>query len=135
MKSKLTPITIGITVLIIILGYFAYTKYIVPFYLNNSEQTQEIDLGKDQNLILVANEKQKNIGSLEYEIKGNSSQNISILVYDSAKKNVTSAMIKKGEVDHVNFLNWTSDSCFMEITTPENTKGKLTINYRFIGSN
>lgn len=135
MKSKLTPITLIITVLIIVLGYLAYTQYIVPFYLNNSEQTQEIDLGKEQNLILVANENQKNIGSIEFEIKGNSSQNISILTYDPSKRNITSVMIKKGEIDHVNFLDWTSDSCLMDITTPENTKGKLTINYRFIGAN
>ncbi len=135
MKSKLTPITLIITVLLIVLAYFAYTEYIVPFYLNNSEQTKEIDLKKDQNLILVANENQKKIGSIEFEIKGNSSQNISILTYDPSKTSVKSVMIKKGEIDHVNFLNWTSDSCFMDISTPENTKGKLTIHYRFIGSN
>ena len=121
--------------LIIVLGYFAYTQYIVPFYLNNSEQTKEIDLKKNHNLILVANENQKNIGSIEFEIKGNSSQNISILTYDPTRTNVKNVMIKKGEIDHVNFLNWSSDSCFMDISTPENTKGKLTIHYRFIGSN
>lgn len=135
MKSKLTPITLVITVLIIILGYFAYTKYIVPFYLNNAEQTQEIDLKENHKLVLVANENQKNIGSIEFEIKGNSTEHVSILTYDSSKSNVKSVKIKKGEIDHVNFLNWTSDSCFMDISTSGKAKGKLTINYRFIGSN
>ncbi|MDG1333662.1 MAG: hypothetical protein P8P74_15100 [Crocinitomicaceae bacterium] len=135
MKAKLTPITLVITALIIVLGYLAYTNYIVPFYLNNSEQTQEIDLKKDHNLVLVADENQKNIGSIEFEIKGKSSENISIMTYDPSKTSIKSVMIKKGEIDYVNFLNWTSDSCLMDITTPENTKGKLTINYRFIGSN
>lgn len=135
MKSKLTPITLLITGLLIVLGYFAYTKYIVPFYLNNSEQTKKIELKRDHNLVLVANENQKNISSIEFEILGESSQNVSILTYDSSKSNITRVTIKKGEIDHVNFLNWTSDSCFMDISTPENSKGSLTINYRFIGSN
>ncbi|MCJ8289412.1 MAG: hypothetical protein HRT58_07080 [Crocinitomicaceae bacterium] len=135
MKSKRTPITLIITVLVIVIGYLAYTNYIVPFYLNNSEQTKKIDLKIDHNLILVANKNQKNIKSLEFEIIGNSTQNISILTYESSKYNIQRVTIKKGEIDHVNFLNWTSDSCFMDISTPENCKGSLTINYRFIGSN
>lgn len=121
--------------LVIVIGYLAYTNYIVPFYLNNSEQTKKIDLKTDHNLILVANKNQKNIKSLEFEIIGNSTQNISILTYESSKYNIQRVTIKKGEIDHVNFLNWTSDSCFMDISTPENCKGSLTINYRFIGSN
>ena len=135
MKSKRTPITLIITVLVIVIGYLAYTNYIVTFYLNNSEQTKKIDLKTDHNLILVANKNQKNIKSLEFEIIGNSTQNISILTYESSKYNIQRVTIKKGEIDHVNFLNWTSDSCFMDISTPENCKGSLTINYRFIGSN
>ena len=65
MKSKLTPITLAITVLIIVVGYLAYTNYIVPFYLNNSEQTKKINLKTDHNLILVADKNQKNIKSIE----------------------------------------------------------------------
>lgn len=135
MKSRLTPITLIITGLIIALGYFAYTKYIVPFYLNNSEQTKKINLNKDHNLVLVANEEQKNINSIEFEILGESSQNVSILTYDSSKSNIKRVTIKKGEIDHVNFLNWSSDTCFMDISTSEKSTGSLTINYRFIGSN
>lgn len=121
--------------LIIVIGYLAYTNYIVPFYLNNSEQTKTIDLKTDHNLILVADKNQKNIKSIEFEILGNSTQNISILTYESSKYNIQRVTIKKGEIEHVNFINWTSDSCFMDITTPDNCKGSLTINYRFIGSN
>ena len=135
MKSKLTPVTLIITAIIIVLGYFAYANYIVPFYLNNSEQTKEIDLKKDHKLILVPTEKQKNISSLEFEIIGESNQNVSILTYDSAQKNIQRVTIKKGEIEHVNFLNWSSDTCFMDISTDGNAKGNLTINYRFIGSN
>jgi hypothetical protein len=135
MKSKLTPVTLIITAIIIVLGYFAYTNYIVPFYLNNSEQTQKIDLKKDHQLVLTPTEKQKNISSLEFEILGESDQNVSILTYDSAQKNIQRVTIKKGEIEHVNFLNWTSDTCFMEISTDGNANGNLTINYRFIGSN
>lgn len=135
MKSKLTPVTLIITAIIIVLGYFAYTNYIVPFYLNNSEQTQKIDLKKDHQLVLTPTEKQKNISSLEFEILGESNQNVSILTYDSAKKNIQRVTIKKGEIEHVNFLNWTADTCFMEISTYGNARGNLTINYRFIGSN
>jgi hypothetical protein len=134
MKSKLTPITLIITLVIIVLGYIAYTQYIVPFQLNNAEQTQKIDLKSDHNLILVAGEMQKNIQSLEFEITGKSTNNVSILTYDSSKKNIQRVTIKKGEIDHVNFLNWSADSCFMEISTPEKTKGSLSITYRFIGS-
>ncbi len=135
MRSKLTPISITITVLVIFLGYFAYTNYVVPFYLNNSEQTQKIDLKSDHNLILVADENQKNIKSIEFEIIGNSTKNVSILTYESSKSNIQRVTIKKGGIEHVNFLNWTSDSCFMDISTPKDCKGSLTINYRFIGSN
>jgi len=135
MKSKLTPVTLIITAIIIVLGYFAYTNYIVPFYLNNSEQTQKIDLKKDHQLVLTPTEKQKNISSLEFEILGESDQNVSILTYDSSQKNIQRVTIKKGEIEHVNFLNWTSDTCFMEISTDGNANGNLTINYRFIGSN
>ncbi len=135
MKSKLTPVTLIITAIIIVLGYFAYTNYIVPFYLNNSEQTQKIDLKKDHQLVLTPTEKQKNISSLEFEILGESNQNVSILTYDSAQKNIQRVTIKKGEIEHVNFLNWTADTCFMEISTDGNARGNLTINYRFIGAN
>ena len=135
MKSKLTPVSFIIVAVIIVLGYFAYTNYLVPFYLNNSEQTQKINLNSDHNLILIANKKQKNIHSIEFEILGNSTQNISILTYESSKSNIQRVTIKKGEIEHVNFLNWTSDSCFMDVSTPKNCKGSLTINYRFIGSN
>lgn len=135
MKSKLTPVTVIITAIIIVLGYFAYTNYIVPFYRNNSEQTQQIDLKTDHQLILVADKKQKNIGSIEFEITGNSTKNVSILTFDSSKNNIQRVSLKKGEIDHVNLLNWTSDSCFMEVSTPGNCKGSLTINYRFIASN
>lgn len=135
MKSKLTPVTLIITALLIVVSYFAYTNYIVPFYLNNSEQTKTIDLKTDHNLVLVADKNQKKINSIEFEIVGNSTKNISILTYASSKNNIQRVTIKKGEIDHVNFLNWTSDSCFMDISTPDNCKGSLTINYRFIGSN
>lgn len=121
--------------LIIFIGYFAYTNYIVPFYLNNAAQTQEIDLKTDHNLVLVADENQKNIQSIEFEIIGKSTENVSILTYGSSNSNVQRVLIKKGEIEHVNFLNWTSDSCFMDVSTPKNCKGSLTINYRFIGSN
>lgn len=135
MKSKLTPVTLIITAIIIVLGYFAYTNYIVPFYLNNSEQTQKIDLKKDHQLVLTPTEEQKNISSLEFEILGESDQNVSILTYDSSQKNIQRVTIKKGEIEHVNFLNWTADTCFMDISTDGKASGNLTINYRFIGAN
>ena len=135
MRSKLTPITLAITALIIVLGYFAYTKYIVPFYLNNAEQTKKINLKEEHNLVLVANENQKNITSIEFEILGSSSKNVSILTYDSSQKNVKRVTIKKGDIEHINFLNWSSDTCFMDVSTDGKSTGTLTINYRFIGSN
>lgn len=134
MKSKLTPVTLIITAVVIVLGYLAYTNYIVPFYLNNKQQTKKIDLKSDHQLIFVADKNQKNIGSLEIEITGNSTNNISIVTYDSQRKNIQSVMIKKGEIEHVNMLNWHSDTCFFDVSTPKNTKGNLTIHYRFVGS-
>ncbi len=134
MKSKLTPITLIITALLLTLGYFAYTKYLVPFYQNNREFTKTVDLSSDQSLVLVADKTQKNIGGLEIEITGTSTNNVTILTYDSGEQNIQSAMLKKGQIDHVNVLNWSQDSCFVDITTPKNTKGKLVITYRFIGS-
>lgn len=134
MKSKLTPITLIITALLIVLGYFAYTNYLVPFYQNNRQFTKTIDLSSNHSLVLVADKTQKNIGALEIEITGTSTNNVTIISYDSGKKNIQSAMIKKGEIDHVNILNWTTDTCLIDVSTPKNTRGKLVINYRFIGS-
>jgi hypothetical protein len=132
MKSKLTPITLIITALLIVLSYLAYTNYIVPFYENNRQFTKNVDLSSDKSLILVADKKQKNINGLEFEISGTSTNNVSLLVYDSSKQNIQSITIKKGEIDHVNMLNWASDTCFLDVSTPENTKGKLAIKYRFV---
>ena len=134
MKSKLTPITLVITALLIVLGYFAYTNYLVPFYQNNRQFTKTVELSSDHSLVLVADKTQKNIGALEIEITGTSTNNVTVLTYDSSKQNIQSAMLKKGEIDHVNILNWSRDSCFLDISTPKNTKGKLLITYRFIGS-
>lgn len=132
MKSKLTPITLIITALLIVLGYVAYTNYIVPFYENNRQFTKNVDLSSDKSLILGADKTQKNINGLEFEITGTSTNNVSLVVYDASKQNVQSIQLKKGEIDHVNMLNWASDTCFLDVTTPENTKGKLAIKYRFV---
>ncbi len=132
MKSKLTPITLIITALLIVLGYVAYTNYIVPFYENNRQFTNNIDLSSNKSLILGADKTQKNINGLEFEITGTSTNNVSLVVYDASKQNVQSIQLKKGEIDHVNMLNWASDTCFLDVSTPENTKGKLAIKYRFV---
>lgn len=132
MKSKLTPITLIITALLIVLGYVAYTNYIVPFYENNRQFTKNVDLSSNKSLILGADKTQKNINGLEFEITGTSTNNVSLVVYDASKQNVQSIQLKKGEIDHVNMLNWASDTCFLDVSTPENTKGKLAIKYRFV---
>ena len=132
MKSKLTPITLIITALLIVLGYVAYTNYIVPFYENNRQFTKNVDLSSNKSLILGADKTQKNINGVEFEITGTSTNNVSLVVYDASKQNVQSIQLKKGEIDHVNMLNWASDTCFLDVSTPENTKGKLAIKYRFV---
>jgi hypothetical protein len=134
MKNKTTLITIVLTVVFIILGFFAYMKFIRSAYLNNPMKTEEFVLGQGQSLVLVKNESQTDIYNIEIEVTGEVS-GIFDMVVSNEETPVHVIALKGKEIEYTYKGDWYSDTCFVSIEGRDDATGKLTINYRFLGMN
>ncbi len=134
MKRKLPVVTLIISVLIIVIGYFAYVKFIRPTYLNNELRTEKIDLSQPEQLTLIKGQQQKNIFSIEIEITGTASGIFDVLV-SNPEGLVHSIALKGKEVDYIYKGDWYSDTCLLDFKPRDNASGKLNIEYRFLGLN
>lgn len=134
-RRNLTPITLVITLILVVSGVFIYRNYLGPILKNNSSQTVEIDLNQNSPLVLVKKQNQGNVYSLEIEIEGNSSEIINLELGESQQKIRYDARIKNGEIDFVYTTDWYSDTCFLNVQPSRKNNGKLSISYRFLALN
>lgn len=122
--------------LLAIVGYFSYRYFLKDFYWNNQTQTIHLnDISDKKQFELKKHAAQTGIYSIEFEINGNSDQNLLFLFGDSPSNLSHQILVKKGEIDFVNVMDWYQDKCYMEVLSESNAKINLEIDYRFIGNN
>lgn len=129
--KKSSLITLVIAVVIVVIGIFAYQSIVQPFLDNNISQTIEIDLEETQEIRLGKKTNQEKVFSLEIEITGTSSNNLSIDLLDDNIE-MYNAKVKKGAIDIAIAQDWYSDSVIIVINTKDPEDDKLTIDYRFL---
>ena len=133
MKKKNWSLTsLVITIIIVILCYFTYQKFIYPIYLKNELQTTEISLNKGKEVLLSKAENQKNIYSIEIEFTGQIKSNTTIFICDSIGIPNQQIRLKKGEVNQFYVGDWYSPSCKLKFDSKEELQGNLKIDYRFL---
>lgn len=132
MKKLLTPIVFVSTAIFILLGYVSYVKIIRPIYRNNRTSHENIRLNTTKEITLINKNDQGKVYSIEIEIEGNSSTDLTLIVGENATSPLQLIQLKKGEInfDYVN--DWYSDSCYLQITPKSPTKDSLDISYRFL---
>ncbi len=129
----MTAGTLILSAVIIVLCVIMYQKYIYPIYLKNEQQTTSINLSSSSEITLKKTTKQNHIYSIEIEITGESSSNLSIIVADSIGIPQQEIKLKKGEIDYVYKNDWYSSECNLQFSSKEKMKGELGIEYRFLG--
>lgn len=129
--KKSSLLTLVIAVVIVVIGIFAYQSIVQPFLDNNISQTIEIDVEETQEIRLGKKTNQEKVFSLEIEITGTSSNNLSIDLLDGNIE-MYNAIVKKGAVDIAIAQDWYSDSVIIVINTKDPEDDKLTIDYRFL---
>ena len=133
-KKKFSLITLILSIAIIVIGYFAYVKFIRPIFLNNQMQTLTVVLEDSEQLVLIKGAEQKDIFSIEVEITGEASGIFDVLVSNEA--GLVHAIALKGKsVDYIYKGDWYSDTCYLDFRGRESASGKLTVEYRFLGLN
>jgi len=138
MKRKLPLITSIITVLIVFSAYFFYKNYFSSFYIANPSQAIQMNLYESTTLELNKTRNQKNIFSLEIDLKCTSPSNLIIELSDSLNNPQHSLRIKKGEINNIFKFDWYSSQCNLSISCINKTDklpGLVNIEYRFLGLN
>jgi len=135
MKKNLTKTTTLLVIAIIFLGIYMYKEYVSPLYINNGQQTTQIDLSKKDNILLLKETTQRQIFALEIEILGESATNLTVVSIDSDGQAIKEIKLKKGTIDFIYQNDWYTEGCTLQFSAREKMKGKLKINYRFLGLN
>ena len=134
MKKKLPLITFIITIVILVVGFLSYQKYIKSKMDNITMQSVTVNCSKNpQQLLLIKHPDQTGIFQLELTIEGNSTKNLNIQIGSSANQMTSDIRIKKGEIETAYINDWYTDSAFVKIDSDNNAHGKITLSYQFIG--
>lgn len=121
--------------LALIIGYLSYTYFLRDIFLNNKTQTIHLTNKTGFELVeLKKHDDQKNISSLELEIKGNTKKPITLMLGESPSQMNQQIRIKGGSINFQHVSDWYDPSCFLIIQFENGEKAALDIDYRFIGS-
>lgn len=122
-------------VLLVIIGFYSYTYFLKDIYLNHQVQTLKFDSKSGINLFhLKKLPEQKNIHSIEIDIKGKSKKPISIFFGSTPNQLNQHIRIKGGEIDFQYVNDWYKDDCYLQFELTEGDKAQLTIAYQLVGS-
>lgn len=122
-------------ILLSIIGYYSYTYFLKDIYVNHQAQTIQFDSKTGINLLQLKKlPGQKNIHSIEIDIKGTSNKPISLFLGSSPTIMEQQIQIKGGNIDFQYVNDWYADVCFLQIETADGDKADLSIEYQFIGS-
>ena len=132
MKKKLPITTIFISGLIVILSYYAYNRFVSPILANSEYQTETIQLDK-QSEIVLRNNKNTSIFTLEIEISGEVAETLKLELLDSIHRPIENILLKKGKINFMYRRDWYQNEANIRVL--DKNTGRLTIKYRFIGLN
>lgn len=133
MKKQSSLIALLIAVLIIVLGYFIYSKYLSHLYANNIGQNFQINLQNTSDLSIGKLKGQENIFGIEFELTGKTASNFGVSI-SNGEQVIHQARIKGGsEVEFIYKNDWYSDSLFLLIEREPLENGILEIECRFLG--
>lgn len=135
MFSKIKLKQLIIIGLMIGIGYISYRYFLKDFYWNNQAQHIKVEnLALHEVFELNKHAEQIAIYSLEIELKGKASENVTFYLGESPQTINQAITIKKGTIDYKASFDWyEGQSYIIFIGNPKN-KGKLILDYRFIGS-
>ena len=74
------------------------------------------------------------IGSLEIEIRGKASENVTFYLGESPQTINQAITIKKGTIDYKASFDWYEGQSYIIFIGDPANYGKVTLDYRFIGS-
>lgn len=120
-----------IVALIIGLSLWGYFAYIQPIYLNNSAQTETIDLKKETNFTFGKYLDQGKIYGIEIEVSGNSNSNFDLIISNGIQ-DVHAASIKGKDIQFIYKNDWNTDSCFLNVFPKGEIGGKVKVECRFL---
>ncbi|NRA12437.1 MAG: hypothetical protein HRT57_10840 [Crocinitomicaceae bacterium] len=124
-------ISIAIVAAIIVLGFWGYFAYIRPIYLNNTPQTETIDLKKETEFAFGKHIDQGKIYGIEIEMSGDSDSNFDLLISNGIQ-DVHVASIKGEDIEFIYKNDWNTDSCFLTLLPRGYIGGKVTVECRFL---
>ena len=133
MRRLMAPVTIAVTFLIIVLAYFAYTKYIGPIYTNNSSQTIQVMEFKGEDITLGKLPNQSGIYGIEIEFSEFNTSNYSLII-SNEEEPTHIVQIKKG-ASYIYKNDWYSPTCILNFRSESPSNETIKVEYRFLGLN
>lgn len=131
LKKNTVSVTLLMTALIIGLGIWGYFEFIRPIYLNNSNQTETIDLKSETKFAFGKHKDQGAVYGIEIEMSGNSASNFDLII-SNGDHDKHAATIKGKNVEFIYKNDWHEDSCFLLIIPKGKVDGKITVDCRFL---
>jgi hypothetical protein len=135
MFSKIKLKQLIIIGLILCVGFLSYRYFLKDFYWNNQTQHIKVEnLALHEVFELTKHAEQTAIHSLEIELKGRASQNVTFYLGESPQTINQVITIKKGSIDYQTSFDWYAGQSYIIFTGDPANYGKVTLDYRFIGS-
>ena len=135
MFSKIKLKQLIIIALILGIGFLSYRYFLKDFYWNNQTQTIKVEnLALHEVFELNKHADQTAIHSLEIELKGKATENVTFYLGESPQTINQAITIKKGTIDYKASFDWYEGQSYIIFIGDPANKGKVTLDYRFIGS-
>jgi hypothetical protein len=131
MKKKSVPITLVGTLIVIVLGIWAYYEFVRPIYLNNVNQSETIKLKNDTDFAFGKHSDHGKVYGIELEMSGNSASNFDLII-SNGTEDVHMAIVKGKNIEFIYKNDWYSDSVFLELIPKKEIGGKVTVECRFL---
>jgi hypothetical protein len=135
MFSKIKLKQLVIIGLILGIGFLSYRYFLKDFFWNNQTQHIKVEnLALHEVFELNKHADQTAISSLEIELRGKASENITFYLGESPQTINQVITVKKGTIDYKASFDWYEDQSYIVFIGDAANKGKVSLDYRFIGS-
>jgi hypothetical protein len=135
MFSKIKLKQLVIIGLILGIGFLSYRYFLKDFYWNNQTQHIKVEnLALHEVFELNKHADQSAIHSLEIELRGKASENVTFYLGESPQSINQVITVKKGSIDYKASFDWYEGQSYIIFIGDPANYGKVTLDYRFIGS-